>query len=520
MKLHDYQREARDFLLGRLPVHGGGGLWLDPGLGKTAVVLHTVQAMRLLYGLDNATIVAPARVLATSWPKEIKKWNMPLTWRWIKGDEAERKAAIDAKPDLWFLSAESLAKAVVDNSYIGDGFEVHWKNGQYVLSIGSEEHPFESIADLLAAYPQCESVKKKRWRTREQLPDYLNRTRFKSDLVVIDEITKFKSWSASRTKVLKRLIERMPLRIALTGTPVPNNLSEDIFPQQFMLDSGKTLGTSIGRFRDRWSRPCGYENRDFEIIPTLQDTLLDIISPWYLRQEILDHLDMPAIVRNEISVELPESAMRTYRQVEKEMYAELEQNELVALSGGSKYNLCRQIASGSAYDPAKEVVHIHDAKLEALSDLIEELNGKPLLIAYCFKHELLTLQRKWPKIEHISGGTKASDTARVIDGWRKGKIKLLAAQCQAMSHGVDGLQSGNDICWLTLTDQPEIRTQFEARLYRQGVEGDQVRFHYLLARGTLDKKVKRVLDDKDGTQMDVLRAVKGTRHGQVAEETG
>lgn len=512
MKLHSYQTEARNFTLDRLYSQGGAGLWLDPGLGKTAVVLQSIMMLKLLEGLARTVVIAPARVLATSWPKEIKKWNLPLTWSWVRGDETERQIAIDAKPDIWFVAAESLARATVDNSFLGEGFEVHRKRGKFCLFLeGKQVASFTTIAGLVAAYPQYQAAAKKRWRTREQLPDFLSRIGFSADLLVADESTKFKSWSASRTKSVRKLVERMPRRITMTGTPVPNNLTEDIFPQQFILDSGKTLGTSISRFRDMWSRPCGYENRDFEIVPALQDTLLDLLSPWYLRQEILDHLDMPKIVRNEIIVELPDSAMRTYRKVEKEMYVELEQNELVALSGGSKYNLCRQIASGSAYDPNKDVVHIHDAKLEALADLIDELSGKPLLIGYCFKHELTMLKKRWPKIEHISGGTKSNDTARIIAGWQKGKIKLIAAQCQAMSHGVDGLQTGNDICWLTLTDQPEIRQQFEARLYRQGVVGDQVRFHYLIAKGTLDRKVKRVLDDRGNSQMDILREIKNYR---------
>lgn len=504
MRLHDYQKVARDFILDRLPTHDGAGLWLDPGLGKTAVTLHAMMALKLLYGLKTTTIVAPARVLETAWPVEIVDWGLPFTWSWIKGDEAERQTALDAKPDIYFLSCESLAKATVDNSFFGDGFKVTAAKRKFVLEINGEKQTFDSIKQLVLAYPQCEEVTAKRFRLREQLPNWLDRMKFKTDLLVVDEITKFKNWSASRTKYLRKMVERIPKRITLTGTPVPNNLGEDLFPQQFVLDQGKTLGTAITRFRDQWMRSCGFEGRDYEMVPALQPTFIDLISPWYLRQDILDHLDMPEFVKHEIMVKLPEKAMYTYRKIEKEMYVQLAENELVALSGGGKYNLCRQIASGSAYDRDKNVVHIHDAKIEALADLADELNGKPLLVAYCFEHELAALLRRWPKLVHLKNGQSITE---IISNWRNGKTKMLAAQCQALSHGVNGLQSANDICWFSQTDQPDTRAQLEARIYRQGVKG-QVRVHYLIAKGTIEVKIKRTLDDKDATQKDVLNAIK------------
>jgi SNF2 family DNA or RNA helicase len=505
MRLHDYQRAARDFVLQRVASHNGAGLWLDPGLGKTAVTLHALELLRMLDGVKTTTVVAPARVIETAWPVEIKDWGLPFTWSWIKGDEAERQAALDAKPDIYFISCESLAKAVVDNSFFGDGFKVTTANGAFVLEIDGQKHNFDSTKKLVAAFPQCEEVLRKRFRLREQLPNWLDRMKFRTDVLVVDEITKFKNWTASRTKYLRKLVARIPRRITLTGTPVPNNLGEDLFPQQFVLDEGKTLGTAITKFRDQWMRPCGYEGREYEMVPGLQQDFVNLISPWYLRQDILDHLDMPALVKNEIKVKLPENARLIYKKIEREMYAQLAENELVAISGGGKYNLCRQIASGSAYDPDKKVVHIHTAKVESLADLFEELNGKPLLVAYCFEHELAALLKRWPNLVHLKNGQSLTE---IIANWRSGKTKMLAAQCQALSHGVNGLQSGNDICWFSQTDQPDTRTQLEARIYRQGVRGPQVRIHYLIAEGTIEVKIKRTLDDKNATQKDVLDAIK------------
>lgn len=505
MKLHDYQKAARNFLLNRLEVVDGAGLWLDPGLGKTAVTLHTILALKLLHGLGQTTIIAPSRVLETAWPVEIANWNLPLSWAWIKGDEAEREAALATKADCIFLSAESLAKAEVDNKFVGDGYTVEFKKGRFLLKLESLNltYEFDTLKKLVAAHPEAEPVLQKRFRQREQLPNWLDRMKYRADLLVIDEVTKFRNWGAARTKYVTKLVARHKKRITLTGTPVPANLGEDLFPQQFILDQGKTLGTGITKFREQWMRPVG-DYHDYEMVPQLVPEFIKRISPWYLRQEITDYLDMPELVNKEIVVNLPEPAMDKYKKFAKEMYLELEQNELVALNGGSKYNLCRQIASGSAYDPDKKIVHIHDAKLDALEDLLDELNGKPLLVAYCFNHELLKLQKRWPKIAHFNDGRSATE---LIAKWREGKIRMLAAQSQAISHGVNGLQSANDICLFSPTDQPETREQLIARIYRQGVRG-QVRVYHLLAKGTVDIKIKRVLDQKGATQSQVLRAIK------------
>lgn len=515
MKLHDYQKEARDFLLNRFEISSGGGLWLDPGLGKTIVSLQTFIHSRMLFGFETATVIAPPRVLATSWPEEIKDWGLDLKWTWITGDENEREKALHSGADIFFITADNLAKCVVDNVYVGEDFTVGYdvKQERYYLTTSEgEERIFSDLDQLIVEYPRCEGVTKKRFRKREQLPDFLLRKKFKTDVLFVDESTKFRNWTSSRMLSLKRLLPGFKKRVTLTGTPVPSNVGEDIFPQQFILDSGKTLGTAIGHFRERWERPCGYKNYDFEMVPGLQPILLDLLSPWYLRQEILDHLDMPDLVFNEIPVCLDGAAMKTYKQVEKEMYSELDTgDELIALSGGSKYNLCRQVASGTAYNASKQVSVVHDAKLEALIDLFEELNGKQLLVSYCFTPELAQIKKKWPKIDYIGDGSKASDTARITEGWRRGDIRIVAAQCQAMSHGVNGFQCANDICFYTMPDQNEIYEQFYKRIYRQGVKG-QVRVHKLIAANTVEVKVNRVVKELGATQKDVLKYVKEKRN--------
>jgi superfamily II DNA or RNA helicase len=465
MQLHKYQQKARDFLLRSCHRRSGGGLWLEPGLGKTITTLDTIATMREFGEVDKILIVAPARVIATSWPKEIKNWGLPLTWGWLQGSDQDRQDVVDSNPDIYFVGCENLAYRTLSE---------------------------ETLAR----------------RKSSQMAEWLLKSGFKADLIVVDESTKFKSWSASRGKVLRKLVKRIPKRITLTGTPTPNGLG-DIFAQHYLLDSGETLTPYIGRFRERFMRSCGFENRQWEMRPEMVDELQRLLAPWYVTGTALEHLDMPELVLNEIEVELPPKALKVYQDMQKTMFAEIGQYGVTAITGGSKYGLCRQIASGNAYDEDKNAISVHDAKLDALEDLFEELNGKPLIVAYWFDHEYERIVKRFPKAAVIRGGTKSSETVRIIDQWQKRQIDMIVVQASAVSHGVDGLQkTGNDLCWYTLTDQPEVKFQLERRIFRQGVVGDQVRIHYLLAKSTLDRTVYKALNVKESSQKDVMEAIR------------
>jgi len=466
VRLHNYQIVAKNFLLERLYTHTGAGLWLGCGLGKSLCTLDAIHTMLSFGEVKRAIVVAPSRVIATSWPKEIKKWGYPLTWSWITGDEEEREEAFQAKPDIYFLGAENLA--------------------------------YRNLSD------------KSRVK-RTQLIDWLLKRKLGADLVVVDEVTKFKNFSASRSKSLRKLIKPIPKRITLTGTPVANSLG-DIFNQQLILDKGETLGQFIGAFRERFMRPCGFEDRQWEMRPDSIEPLKRLLAPWYLHQSALDHLDLPKVVHNEIDVVLPPKVLASYKLFVKEMFADFDANPIGTLTAGGRYNLCRQIASGNAYDDDGKAIAVHDAKLDALEDLFDELNGKPLLVGYWYDHEYKRIIERFPHAAVIRGGTSTRKTSEIMAKWKAGELKMLVAQASAISHGVDGLQEAcSDLCWYTLTDQPEIRHQFEKRIERQGVRGDYIGIHYLLAVGTLDRTVKRTLDKKDATEQDVLRAVKQLR---------
>lgn len=400
-------------------------------------------------------IVAPLRVCYLVWRQEAEKWGIPLRFSLVHGSPKQRDLALNQDADVYLINHDGIP--------------------------------------------------------------WLETTKFRADLVVIDEVTAFRNWSSKRMKSLRRLLLRLPKRITLTGTPVPNGLG-DIFAQHYILDDGATLGAGISKFRSKYMMQGGFQNRQWFMRPEMVEPLKAELAPWYLHQSAMDHLDMPEVVRNEILVEMPKEAKDRYKTLEKEMVVELEGDDpVIAATGGSKYNLCRQFASGGIYDTMRSAVSIHDAKTDALEDLIDELNGKSLLIAYCFRHDYLRIKERFPKIPSIDGQVSQIETMKAIEGFKSGAIKQLAVQCQAMSHGIDGLQKVcNDICWYSPTDQPEIRSQLEARIWRQGVKG-QVRIHYLLSKGTVDVGIKRVLDNKDACQRDVLSYLRHTLGGATSD---
>lgn len=442
MQLHSYQQSAKSFLLDRLQTVSGAGLWLDCGLGKTAVTLHAIRDL----GIKKTLIIAPLRVIYKVWEQEAKNWNLPFTFSLVHGTPKQREAALAKEADIYLINPDGIA-----------------------------------------------------WLEKQDV---------RYDLLVVDEVTQFKTWSALRSKCLRRLLMRIGKVITLTGTPFPNGLG-DIFAQHYLLDRGETLGKTIGRFRDKYMRQGGYENRQWEMDPSKVDSLMEVLKPWYLHQSALDHLDMPEIIHNEIKVEMPPESRIAYKRLAKEMVLEFEDGTFVAaLSGGSKYNLCRQLASGGIYDSMRTVLSYHEAKTDALEELVDSLNGKSLLVAYVFKHDLQRILRRFPSCPFIDGSVSGKEGNKALETFIKRDSQILAVQCQAMSHGIDGLQKVcNDVCWYTPTDQQEIRSQLEARVYRQGVKG-QVRIHYLLSEGTVDVSIKRVLDRKDATQRDVLKDIR------------
>lgn len=454
---HDYQLEAVRFQLVRLKFDEckGAGLFLDPGLGKTRITLELIRQLRQWGDARRVLIVAPLRVIYSVWPAEVKKWGYPYRTSIIHGPGSKKRNALAKQADVFLINPEGIA----------------WLAKQYKLNF---------------------------------------------DLLVVDESTKFKNWSAVRTKALRSILPKFKQRVILTGTPSPNSYT-DLHSQIFICDDGEALGKTLTVFRERYCcGGAGFEGRGFEVTARGRGEIERAISPIVLRMSCEDHLDMPARVEHEIEVELPPAIRDVYRDVEEKLFSLLDSGEeLAASSAGAAYSLCRQIANGGAYQTdewtgERSEIYVHSAKVDAAVDLVEELGGKPVLIAYQFQHDAARLLKAFPGAPIIRGGGKPAETATTIDRWNEGRIPVLLVQPQALSHGANMQHGGRDLVWFGHTDQLEIFLQLNARLWRQG-QTQQVRFHHLIARDTVDEAVLDRLRSKDKRQTALLEALKQYR---------
>jgi SNF2 family DNA or RNA helicase len=453
---HPYQARGSKFLV----TNPRAGLFFDPGLGKTATTLTAINALKRLGMVRKVLIVAPLRVIYSVWPKQIEAWDQfsNLKISIIHGSPAERLKALQADADIYTINPEGMA----------------W---------------LESLAA----------------RDPEALPSW--------EMLVVDESTKFKSHGAKCWKALRELLPRFERRVILTGTPSPNSL-EDLWTQVFILDEGERLGKRITHFRTRWFYRGGFQGREWIAHQHSKEQIEARIADLVLRLDAQDYLELPELITNDVMVDLPADVRKAYKQLERDLFFSLDQGELVeteavevqAFSAGAKYLLCRQVANGGVYVEKGISAKAHRAKIEALESIVEELAGKPCLVAYQFKHDLERLQ-EWRPAPFIGGSVSARETDRLVDQWNGGELPLLYVQPRAMSHGLNMQGAGNDIVWFGLTDDLEVYQQTNARIYRQGVKNN-VRVHRILARSTVDVAMRLRIDNKALAQKSILDALR------------
>lgn len=316
------------------------------------------------------------------------------------------------------------------------------------------------------------------------------------DIALWDESTAFKNWTSKRTKAARSII--CDRSVLLTGTPASESYI-DLFSQVYLIDGGERLGKNITEFRRRYCRRGGFNNYEWLLREGAEEEIRDAISDICLYQSAVDHLDMPDTIHNEIPVKLGPKARQMYDDLLESMLTDLNGAVTAILEPGGVYAKSRQLAGGAFYDERREVVEVDEGKLDALEDLYAELNGKRLLVAYNFAHEWDRIQQRFPGAKHVDGKVKD-----VPQDWT-----MLACQVQALSHGVNGLQKKcSDVCWFSLTNRRETFDQFNTRVFRQGQRDDKVRFHYLLAKGTIDRALLRALRSKGKMQQELLNALK------------
>lgn len=439
-KPHNYQAFASEFIL----EHPVCCLMLDMGLGKTVITLSALWELVLdRFDINRILVIAPKRVAEDTWPKEIAKWEHlhGLSFSLVLGSKAEREAALRKRAFIYIVNRENVA----------------WLVQNY------------------------------RW-------DF--------DMVVIDELSSFKSNKAERFKAMKAVRPKVTRIVGLTGTPAPNSLL-DLWPQMYLMDMGQRLGRFIGGFRERFFVP---DKRNREIIYSYkpregaEDAIYSLVSDICISMKAVDYLDMPERIDNRIEVAMSPKEQKLYDDFHRDMVLSIGSEELDAVNAAALSNKLLQMANGAVYGEDRKVLPIHDRKLDALEDLVEAANGKPLLVAYWYKHDLQRIQARF-KI------ARCIDTSKDIDDWNAGKIPLALIHPASAGHGLNLQEGGCTIAWFGLTWSLELYQQLNARLWRQGQKHTVV-IHHIVTKGTHDEDVMRALDKKDVRQTALIEAVR------------
>ena len=439
---HNYQKYAMEFIL----MHPSAALLLDMGLGKTVITLTAIkELMYERFEVNKVLVIAPLRVARDTWPAEIRKWNhlAGLTYAVAVGSQAERLAALRSKADIHIINRENVTWLVEESGL-----------------------PF----------------------------DY--------DMVVIDELSSFKSYRAKRFKSLLSVRRTVKRIVGLTGTPSSNGLM-DLWAQFRLLDLGERLGRYISRYRERYFLP---DKRNAQVVftyklkPGAEAEIYKAISDITISMKAEDYLDLPPCIHNVVKVALAEREREVYEQFRKEMVISLGEEEIDAMNAAALSNKLLQMANGAVYDDRHTGHQIHDRKLDALEDLIEAANGRPVMVCYWFRHDLERIRGRFPAVRELK-------TAQDIEDWNAGKIPVALVHPASAGHGLNLQYGGCTLVWFGLTWSLELYQQTNKRLHRQG-QRDTVVIHHIVADGTIDELVLAALHRKDKTQAALIAAVK------------
>ena len=449
---HEYQSFATDYI----EHHPISALLIDMGLGKTVITLTALFDLLFdSFEIHKVLVVAPLRVGLISWPDELKKWEHLhfLKSSIVIGTEMERLRALKAKADIYIINRESLEWLVTKSGY-----------------------------------------------------------KFDFDTVVIDELSSFKNGRSKRHKALMTVRPYVKRIIGLTGTPAGNGLI-DLWAEFKCLDYGSRLGRFITRYREEYFLPDkrnGMVVFSYKPQAGAEARIYSKISDITISMKAIDHLKMPDLIEVERAVELDEHEISLYKELVEEMVLELKDKEITSANAAVLTGKLLQIANGAIYSDSGEIVEIHDRKLDELEDIIEAANGKPLLVAYWFKHDLDRIKKRLDKLGVIY---KTLDKPENIRQWNDKELQVGLIHPASAGHGLNLQSGGNTIVWFGLTWSLELYQQTVARLYRQGQKSGSVVVMHIIAKGTMDELVLRALKDKDMTQTRLIDAVKAKIKG-------
>jgi len=332
--------------------------------------------------------------------------------------------------------------------------------------------------------------------------------KFPYDMLVVDEISYLKNTRTQRFKALTPMLDHFKRRIGLTGSPAPNSLL-DIFGPQLVIDRGATFGKYITHFRTAFFFPTGYGGYTWMLQPGAEKKIHGLLANKVLRMAAKDYLELPELIMNKVYVTLPDAAMKLYKDLEKKLITDINEGTVTASTAAVAIGKCQQIANGAVYldGPEKEISEIHEAKLEAVEELVNGLEGQPCLIAFHFQHDLKRLKRLFPDAAVIGSGVTGDELMDIVERWNTGQIPVLLAHPQSAGHGLNLQGAGNAVIWFSNTWSLEHHDQFIRRLWRQG-QRNNIIVHNIIAKKTIDEAIVKAVESKDNTQQSLMTAIR------------
>ncbi len=447
-------------------------MWLDMGLGKTAISLTNIIERQNLVQVYGTLVVAPLRVIQTVWRQEAAQWahTHRLRFSVIHGTPDERVRAYRVPADVYLVNYEGL-----------------------------------------------------RWLCEQLIHTYLSRGKhLPFNQVIFDEVSKLKDHRTHRHDAVRTILPFLPYRLGLTGTPAANGYL-DLFGQYLAIDSGARLGTSRSQFIERFFHQKGWgHGSKYEIDVGAEKRIEGIIGDITMQMSAKDYLDLPPIKFNDIWVDLPPKAREKYEKLERDMFMELDSGaEVEVFNAASLINKCLQSANGAAYVATGGPWDwLHDSKLEALEDIIEEAAGKPILCSYSFRHDAERIEKRVQGVHPINSKLGDARINQLVDQWNAGKVPILLGHPASMGHGLN-LQHGGDT--IVMFGLPWSLEQYEQVINR--LAGGLRRFrpvivHRILARNTADEAVRLALQAKATTQDGLKSALNEYRHGKTGHAPG
>jgi SNF2 family DNA or RNA helicase len=443
---HAYQA----YCINRLLVNESLGLFLDMGLGKTVITLTAVNDLKYnRFAVSKVLVIAPKKVAEATWSKEAAKWDHLKLLRVISvlGTQAKRVKALNTPADIYVINRENIP-------WLVEYYRNTW--------------PF--------------------------------------DMVVVDEFSSFKNHSAKRFKSLSWVRKHITRFVGLTGTPAPNGLL-DLWAQVYLLDGGQRLGKHITHFRERYFEP---DQRDRDHVfsyapkPGADEVIKNLIGDICVSMKAEDYLELPDCTTVTVPVVLDKKAKAAYEKLEKEMLLQVDENVIDAGTAAVLTNKLLQLCNGAVYDENRQVVEIHDCKLETFMELVEGLNGQPALVFYSFQHDLVRIKKALSKSGLVVRELKSPKDE---EDWNARKIDILLAHPASAAYGLNLQKGGNHVIWFGLNWSLELYQQANKRLHRQG-QTEKVIVHHVVVEGGVDEDVVAALEDKGDMQERLMEALK------------